>query len=99
MQRRDFQQKFMDNEINCIIATIAFGMGIDKPDVRNIIHYGAPRDIESYYQEIGRAGRDGLQSRIYTFWKDSDFSAHRFLISKTVNKDYRQNLVGFPSTK
>jgi superfamily II DNA helicase RecQ len=58
--RRDVHKDFINDKIQCIVATSAYGMGIDKPNIRKVIHYGAPADLESYYQEIGRAGRDGF---------------------------------------
>ena len=77
-ERADHQNKFIKSQVDVIVATVAFGMGINKPDVRFVIHYALPKSIEEYYQEIGRAGRDGLSSEALLLYSAGDIHRIRF---------------------
>lgn len=85
-KRKLAQDLFIKDKVNIVVATIAFGMGIDKPDVRLVVHYTFPKTLEGYYQEIGRAGRDGLKSECILFYTYADTRKHEFFINQ-INDD------------
>lgn len=99
--RTQNQNAFIRDEVDIIVATIAFGMGIDKPDVRFVIHHDMPKNIESYYQQIGRAGRDGLQSDCLFLFSYGDAGKIRYFIGQKEEEEQRiaeehlQKLMGY----
>jgi ATP-dependent DNA helicase RecQ len=83
LERKRIQEAFMSNEASVVVATNAFGMGIDKPDVRLVLHYNMPGSLEAYYQEAGRAGRDGMDADCVLLHAYADRFTHEFFIDQT----------------
>ena len=88
-QRRENQELFIKDDVQIIVATIAFGMGINKSNVRFVIHYDLPKNIESYYQEIGRSGRDGLRAHCLLLFSHSDTMKIKYFIDQKESKERR----------
>ena len=89
--RRETQERFLNDEVPIIVATIAFGMGVDKPNVRLVVHYDLPKTIEGYYQETGRAGRDGEPSECVLFFSFRDKIKQDFFIDQIEDETERAN--------